>query len=432
MRNNNLTRKNTFRLKLDSTTASSYTSVIFLCLFFASDTMRLPTAAAAILLLAGTTGVGAFSPQLSGHRASMQLYNAEIGAGGMADTRNPDAFEHEDPRKSISAAPSFEEYLKQREAGASSAEVAGVSSAVSASAPAPAPAPQPAAPAPAAGGSASADAAIASLSASQSSSVDKIASTIGPDLELKPDLSWTAETVGGAAATLDGREAPGANGNVAWLANVAIAGKMSSLTIFNGPLTDVPHILSRAVVVDGDKIRFTLDIRPRAYGAYELRGADGSYPGPDVLGRDAFTYSGNRKDYDTKFGTDDVVALVEGIASSLEGAVVNTDEPGEPESLVRGPLYLDVTAKLTDGNVAVISDVRSKIADYWLGWAMDSSHAHRPGAPVNSQYVYDSKYKINAYSALLVEYKSLFGEDGVKLAAAESGPLDEAYVGGGS
>ena len=72
--------------------------------------MRLPTAAAAILFLSGTTGVGAFSPQLSGHRASMQLYNAEIGAGGMADTRNPDAFEHEDPRKSISAAPSFEEY----------------------------------------------------------------------------------------------------------------------------------------------------------------------------------------------------------------------------------------------------------------------------------------------------------------------------------
>lgn len=39
-----------------------------------------------------------------------------VGAGGMADTRDPDAFEDEDPRKSISAAPSFEEYLKQREA----------------------------------------------------------------------------------------------------------------------------------------------------------------------------------------------------------------------------------------------------------------------------------------------------------------------------
>eukprot|EP00529_Nitzschia_sp_RCC80_P038469 CAMPEP_0113450936 /NCGR_PEP_ID=MMETSP0014_2-20120614/6084_1 /TAXON_ID=2857 /ORGANISM="Nitzschia sp." /LENGTH=57 /DNA_ID=CAMNT_0000342285 /DNA_START=481 /DNA_END=654 /DNA_ORIENTATION=+ /assembly_acc=CAM_ASM_000159 len=43
------------------------------------------------------------------------LFN-NIGAGGMADTRNPDAFEDEDPRKSISEAPSFEEYLKQRQA----------------------------------------------------------------------------------------------------------------------------------------------------------------------------------------------------------------------------------------------------------------------------------------------------------------------------
>jgi hypothetical protein len=40
----------------------------------------------------------------------------EIGAGGMADTRNPDAYVDDDPRKSISAAPSFEEYMKQRAA----------------------------------------------------------------------------------------------------------------------------------------------------------------------------------------------------------------------------------------------------------------------------------------------------------------------------
>jgi len=39
-----------------------------------------------------------------------------IGSGGMADTRDPDTKDDEDPRKSISAAPSFEEYLKQREA----------------------------------------------------------------------------------------------------------------------------------------------------------------------------------------------------------------------------------------------------------------------------------------------------------------------------
>ena len=44
-----------------------------------------------------------------------------IGAGGMADTRDPEARDDEDPRKSISAAPSFEEYLKQRDGGGGAA-----------------------------------------------------------------------------------------------------------------------------------------------------------------------------------------------------------------------------------------------------------------------------------------------------------------------
>lgn len=35
----------------------------------------------------------------------------------MFDTRDPEPFQDEDPRKSISEAPSFEEYLKQRQAG---------------------------------------------------------------------------------------------------------------------------------------------------------------------------------------------------------------------------------------------------------------------------------------------------------------------------
>lgn len=48
---------------------------------------------------------------------STSLFNEapKVGAGGMADTRDPDALEHDDKRKSISEAPSFEEYLKQRE-----------------------------------------------------------------------------------------------------------------------------------------------------------------------------------------------------------------------------------------------------------------------------------------------------------------------------
>ena len=43
------------------------------------------------------------------------------------------------------------------------------------------------------------------------------------------------------------------------------------------------------------------------------------------------------------------------------------------------------------------------------------------------------QYKINAYGALLDVYSGWYGQaDGAQLAAADSGPLDEAYVGGGS
>jgi len=79
-------------------------------------------------------GAAAFTAQPA-FRPSTALFNGPVkGAGGMFDTRDPDAMDHEDPRKSIGAAPSFEEYMRARSGGA-------------AAAPAPAPATPPPAPA---------------------------------------------------------------------------------------------------------------------------------------------------------------------------------------------------------------------------------------------------------------------------------------------
>lgn len=296
-------------------------------------------------------------------------------------------------------------------------------------------------PAAAAGGGGATDAvsAIAALEASQTQTVAKIASSI-PDLALKPDQSYSpastsAFTVAGHAVKLDASDAIG-NANIAWLSDLCIDETMSSLTVYNGPLTDVPHLISRCAVTDAG-LNFFLDFRPRAYGAYDQRDAAGNFPGPDTLGRKAFEYSGARKDYDTKFGTEDVVNFLSEIKNSFDGAV---DGPGignaclgELEQLTRGPLTVDVTMPLSADNVDTIVSAREKAADYWLEWALDSENGHRPGAPVNSQYVYDSKYKINAYGVLLDVYVKMFGQaEGEKLAAADSGPIDEAYVGGGS
>mmetsp|Transcript_18907 Transcript_18907/g.52798 ORF Transcript_18907/g.52798 Transcript_18907/m.52798 type:complete len:316 (-) Transcript_18907:210-1157(-) len=273
--------------------------------------------------------------------------------------------------------------------------------------------------------------AIATLSTSQENIIRKIQSTIS-DLEHKPDFTWNGSevVVDSCPVTLDARDAAGPS-NVAWLSSLCVHSKMSSLQVFNGPLNDVPHLVSRCVIVGGDKMRLTIDFRPRAYGAYEMRRPDGSYPGPDELGRKSFEYSGARMDYDKKFGTEEVKEFLSSLP--LEGAVPCDVAPTELDLLTRGPLYTSLDMPLTEGNVDVVVAAREKAAYYWLDWTQETEHEHRPGAPINSQYVYDTKYKQNAFGALMSEYTALFGADsGKELAIGDSGPLDEAYVGGGS
>lgn len=273
--------------------------------------------------------------------------------------------------------------------------------------------------------------AIKLLSSSQASTVEKIQSAI-PELEAKPDFTWKGNDVmvDSCPAQLDARDAPGP-ANISWLSSLCVENRISSLQIYNGPLTDVPHLVSRCVVIGEEKLRLTIDFRPRAYGAYEMRKPDGSYPGPDELGRKSFEYSGARSDYEKKFGTEEVKQFLSSIP--LEGAVPCDTPPSELDLLTRGPLYTSLDMPLTDANVAAVVTAREKVADFWLSWAQDSEHEHRPGAPINSQYVYDTKYKQNAFGALLNEYSSFFSAEGGKqLAIGESGPLDEAYVGGAS
>lgn len=219
----------------------------------------------------------------------------------------------------------------------------------------PLPQPATAVPSPAApvsiNGDASPSHAINTLSTSQQQTLSQIASSI-PDLAPKPDLSYDASsgfTIGGNLVSLDARDAPGP-ANVAWLSSLCIDNTLSSLTIYNGPLTDVPHLVSRCAIVNGGaNMHLYLDFRPRAYGAYDLRDADGNYPGPDTLGRKSFEYSGARKEYDTKFGNEGIVSFLEEAMRSFEGGVrVGEDMTvlGELERLTRGPLALEVIMPL--------------------------------------------------------------------------------------
>lgn len=287
------------------------------------------------------------------------------------------------------------------------------------------------------GGDMDESSAFASFAASQAKVVEKITGSID-DLTLETDEVSTSEsgfTVDGKTVRLQGGEAPGGS-NVAWLSDLSVEDKLSSLTIYNGPLTDVPHLVSRAAIKDG-RVNLFLDIRPRAYGAYDLRDKEGNYPGPEELGRKAFEYSGARKDFDSKFGTGDLVAFLDEMTGKFDGATelpgLDDDGLDEAERVTRGPLALAYDMPLSDANVNTINAIREKAASSWLEWSRDDSHGHRPGAPINTQFVYDTKFRINSYGALLGAYVGLFGQsEGERLAASDSGPIDEAYVGGGS
>jgi hypothetical protein len=71
-----------------------------------------------IVLAALVASASAFMPAQTAFTRGVAVHAEEPkkGSGGMYDTRDPEPHKDEDPRKSISEAPSFEEYLKQRQA----------------------------------------------------------------------------------------------------------------------------------------------------------------------------------------------------------------------------------------------------------------------------------------------------------------------------
>ena len=91
---------------------------------------------------------------------------------------------------------------------------------------------------------------------------------------------------------------------------------------------------------------------------------------------------------------------------------------------------------LTDAAAATASDACAAAVDRWLGWMTGAAEMGRElpaGAKQTATYTRDTKVRANHFGFLLGRYTKLYGvEEGKALATADAGPLDEAYVGGGS
>lgn len=254
------------------------------------------------------------------------------------------------------------------------------------------------------------------------------------NLQPKPyaaDLGFDSFSLSsGCSGSIASFERPGKEANVAWCSGLSVTGPVcrASITAWCGPLTDVPHLTAASGVSNGG-VDLLIDFKVRADCGYLPSGV---YEEP--ASREAFMQGSNRKDFAEAFFTDNVVEWRESLLA-LPGAESSTLSAEEMATLGSSPLRICLRLPLTPDAAAAASAACDKAVDMWLGWmvgAVEGPRALGAGAKQTQTYARDTKLRANAYGELLSMYSVLFGEDGKALAAADAGPLDEAYVGGAS
>lgn len=272
-----------------------------------------------------------------------------------------------------------------------------------------------------------------SVTAWQPAALAKVVDTLGlaPKDDYAADFGYDSFTLEGSPGTIRSYEGVGAP-NVAWCSGLQVEGARAGLTAFCGPLTDVPHLVV-GVAVAGGAIELYIDWRPRADAAYDPAFASlDDYPAP--TDRNMFAQGSNRKDLAEAFYTEDAQAWQAAIlALGTPEAPLGADQTA---AISAGPCLVDVKLPLTDANAAAASDACAAAVDRWLGWMTSAGEMGRElpaGAKQTATYTRDTKVRTQHFGFLLRRYTAAYGEAvGKDLASADAGPLDEAYVGGGS
>ena len=249
------------------------------------------------------------------------------------------------------------------------------------------------------------------------------------------DLGFDSFTMAGAAGTINAYEGPGAP-NVAWCSGLQMKGPelaRASITTFVGPLTDVPHLVAMAGISDGG-IDLYIDFRARAECGYDPSCATlAEYPDPET--REAFAESSNRKDFASAFYTEEAAAARAALLA-LPGATPAPVTKEQVNTISAGPLLVDVRLPLDEASAAAAAAACTDACERWLSWmltAEDNKRGLPAGMRQTATYTRDTKVRQQHFGFLLSKYTPIFGpEEGKELTAADAGPLDEAYVGGGS
>lgn len=255
--------------------------------------------------------------------------------------------------------------------------------------------------------------------------------------EYAEEMGFASFSMAGATGKVESFDGPGVP-NVAWCSGLQLCGMdtaRASVAAFCGPLSDVPHLIaSCGISGEPAMIDIYIDWRPRAEAAYDAEfGNDvGAYPSPET--REAFAEGGNRKDFAAAFFTPDAEAWrSELLALGSEGPKLTKEEQS---TISAGPLIVDMRLPLTEESATAAAQACEQAVDRWMTWMTSVEEMKRElpaGMRQTATYTRDTKVRANHFGFLLNVYKEYYGDaDGTALAKADAGPLDEAYVGGGS
>ena len=281
----------------------------------------------------------------------------------------------------------------------------------------------------------SAPAAAGPITAWQQPALAKVTSTLALTAKEYPaDLGFDAFTIDGSSGKVESFEGPGLP-NIAWCSGLNMGGgtyTLASVSAFCGPLTDVPHLIASCGVSPAG-VELYIDFRPRADGAYDPAYATlADYPAPET--REAFAEGGNRKDFAGAYFTDELLAWRAGLLA-LDGATPAAPLSKEQTATISaGPMLIDITLPHDAAETAAAACTEA--VERWLNWMVNAEEMKRAlpaGMRQTATYTRDTKVRANHFGFLYGRYTAKFGEgEGKALATADAGPLDEAYVGGGS
>ena len=245
-------------------------------------------------------------------------------------------------------------------------------------------------------------------------------------------------------ATVRAWEPTSQSERVAWCSALSLSTATyasRSITVWNAPSVEVPHLFLRlGVSTGGDAseapspptLELEIDYRHRLAAGYEGVQPDGGYPEP--TSREEFAQASVRRMYDETFFTAEARQWWEAVHQAdgakplrtpLTDAIVEGRRQfgGSSNEPCSGPLRVSLQFPLSDAAIEAAAEACEAAAARWLGWMAEAPDA----SWINNRRIYDRDCLVRlgvlrSHAAALAV--RLGSEEGMEVALVDAGPQD--------